>query len=244
VNLEFSIGAWAAFGPGLVSPDLWQAWATEPFLPAGDAQPELKEMPAMARRRLGPLGRTALQVAFQTHGEALGVPVVLGSRYGDSTRSLELLAELAGNQPLSPTAFGLSVHNAIGALYSITRGDHANYVSVAAGRDHAAAALVEAAGLLGQGAAEVMVICYDAPLPGIYAQFADEPQALYAWAWRVSAPRLGQPRYSLQACVGSLSATGATRLPMALDVLRFMLAGDAELVQAGDSRTWTWRRHD
>ncbi len=242
VNLEFSINSWAAFAPGLGTPELWQAWAAQPFLPLGPGQPELPDVPAMARRRLGQLGRSVLQVAFQTHDDQLGLPVVLGSRYGDAARSLELLAELAREQPLSPTAFGLSVHNAIGALYSIQRGDRGNYVSLAAGAAGAAACLVEAAGLLADGAPEVLVVCYDAPLPGDYAGFADEPAALYAWAWRVGAPRPGQPRYTLD-CRPAASAPASPALPLSLDVLRFFLSGDAVLQQAADGRAWTWCRH-
>lgn len=242
VNLEFSISSWAAYGPGLGTPDLWRAWAAEPFLPIGTGQPELTEVPAMARRRLGQLGRTSLQVAYATHDDSLGLPVVLGSRYGDAARSLDLLAELVRDQPLSPTGFGLSVHNAIGALYSIIRGDRANYVSVAAGAAGAAASLVEAAGLLADGAPEVMVICYDAPLPGDYAEFADEPAALYAWGWRVTAPSRGQSRYSLSSTpAGPVSSAAA--LPFSLDVLRFFLAGDAVLRRVANGCTWTWRHH-
>ncbi len=140
------------------------------------------------------------------------------------------------------------MHNAIGALYSIHRGDRGNYMALAAGAASAGACLVEAAGLLADGAPEVLVICYDAPLPEPYTGFADEPAALYAWAWRVSAAVAGQPRYSLDMApadaaqpAGSASRSGT--LPFALDVLRFFLAGDSVLQRVADGRSWTWRRH-
>lgn len=244
VNLAYTINAWAAYAPGLATPAQWQAWARSPHLPAGEGQPELTEMPAMMRRRLGPLGRSAAQVAYGAHDGRLGIPVVLGSRYGDAARSLELLADLARDEAISPTAFGLSVHNAIGAMYSIARGDRANYVSVAAGAASAAACLVEAAGLLADGAPEVLVVCYDAPLPGAYHAFEDEPGALYGWAWRVGPARPGQARHVLRCSAATGLATAAPALPFGLDVLRFFLADDPELRREAEGTAWSWSRHD
>lgn len=249
MNLDFVIKDWAAYAAGLHSPADWQVWAAKPHLPTGDEQPELREMPAMARRRLGSLGRAAVQVAWWCQGAAAGgMPVVLASRYGDATRSLELLAELAREQPLSPTAFGLSVHNAIGAQYSITRGDRSNYLSIAAGAASAAAAVVEATGLLADGADEVMVVNYDAPLPGDYARFEDERPACYAWAWRVVRPGVGQvqgQRLQLSAAQAPQAAStgGHADLPFGLDVLRFFVGGDARLQRCAEGREWTWQRH-
>jgi hypothetical protein len=250
VNLDFVIKDWAAYAAGLHAPADWQAWAAKPYLPTGDEQPELREMPAMARRRLGALGRAAVQVAWWCQGGAAGgMPVVLASRYGDAARSLELLAELAREQALSPTAFGLSVHNAIGAQYSIARGDRSNYLSIAAGAAGAAEAVVEAAGLLADGASEVLVVNYDAPLPGDYARFEDEPSACYAWAWKVASPDgAAASRAHLQLSASPQQPTAdphgdrTAALPFGLDVLRFFVAGDARLQRCADGRQWTWQR--
>ncbi len=198
----------------------------------------------MQRRRLSSLGRMAAQVAYWAQGESRSMPVVLGSRYGDAARSLALLGDLIRDEPLSPTVFGLSVHNAIGAMYSIARGDRSNYLSVSAGATSAAACLVEAAGLLADGEPEALVVCYDAPLPGAYADFEDEPAASYAWAWRVSAPALGQPHFRLEAGASEPEPVRSLPLlPFGLDVLRFYLAGDSRLQRAVGRSTWTWSRH-
>jgi hypothetical protein len=82
------------------------------------------------------------------------VPLVFASRHGDVARSMDLLGALASDQPLSPTGFGLSVHNAIAALYSIARGHRGNYLALAAGQATVEAACLEAAGLLADGARE------------------------------------------------------------------------------------------
>lgn len=243
VNLEFAIPSWAACGPGLSTPADWRAWAAAPCVPAGEPRPDLSQVPAMVRRRLNALGRTALQPAFDVHTPAPDVPVVFASRYGDASRALDLLAELVRGEALSPTSFGLSVHNAIGAMYSIIRGDRSNYLSVAAGPGTAAAGLVEAAGLLADGAPEVLVVCCDAPLPGGYATFEDGPAALYAWAWRVTAPVAGQVRYSL-AAEPAAAASEPAALPFGLDVMRFVAADAPSLTRTASGTAWTWRRHD
>ena len=213
-------------------------------MPAGELQTSLAQVPPMVRRRLNTLGRTALQVAFDVHTPAPEVPVVFGSRYGDTSRSLELLAELVRREPLSPTGFGLSVHNAIGAMYSLIRGDHANYVSVAAGPGTAAAAVVEAAGLLADGAPEVVVVYCDAPLPGSYAVFEDGPALLYAWAWRVTRPRPGQVRFGLSAAPAAVAgAPEPPDLPFGLDVMRFVASEAHHLQRVAGETAWTWQRH-
>jgi len=242
VDFEFVIKDWSAWAPGLSARADWLRWASRPFLPAGDGAPELPEMPAMARRRLDPLGRMAAQALWWCQGDNLGMPVVLASRYGDAARSLELLATLARDEPVSPTAFGLSVHNAVGAMYSIARHDRANYVAVAAGAASAAAAVVEAAGLLHDGAAQVLVVCYDAPLPGAYAEFEDVPAARYAWAWRVARPAANEPRFGLTALPPTAGAEPASALPFGLDVLRFALSGDARFERAAGATCWRWSR--
>jgi len=145
---SFSVEAWSAFAPGLESEDAWREWARAPWLPAGEAMPALQEMPAMQRRRVERLGRAALQVAWRCQrDDERDIPLVFASRHGDLLRTDQMLAELAVGQPLSPTQFGLSTHNAIAAQYSIARALDGNYLAVSAGRATAEAAVIEALAL-------------------------------------------------------------------------------------------------
>ncbi|TWI13320.1 beta-ketoacyl synthase chain length factor [Aerolutibacter ruishenii] len=186
--IEFTVADWAAWAPGLHERETWQAWSKAPVVPSGDDTPALAEVPAMQRRRIDRLGRMAVQVAWWcSQAEAAGVPLVFASRHGDVQRSFVLLEQMTRGEPMSPTQFGLSVHNAIAALYSIVRGERGNYLALAAGQATAEAALVEAAGLLADGAPEVLVVVYDASMPEAYAGFVDEPDPFHAWSWRVRA---------------------------------------------------------
>ena len=231
----FSVEAWTAFAPGLDDNEAWRAWSRAPWLPQGDDVPALAEMAPMQRRRVERLGRAALQVAWQCQPEdARDIPLVFATRHGDIGRTHQMLGELTRDQPLSPTQFGLSTHNAIPAQYSIARVLTGNYVVVSAGAASAEAAIVEAQALLADGAPSVLVAMFDGPTPDDYARFRDEPEAWYAWAWRVVPARDGLPTFSLR--------TGAPKpagdLPHGLDVLRFFLSGEREL-QGVDGGGWT-----
>jgi 3-oxoacyl-(acyl-carrier-protein) synthase len=242
--IDFTVAEWAAWAPGLSQREHWQAWALEPTLPHGDDTPALTEVPAMQRRRMERLGRMAVQVACwcapATEASDGSIPLVFASRHGDVQRSFELLDNLARNEPMSPTQFGLSVHNAIAALYSIVRGERGNYIALAAGRSTAEAAIVEAAALLADGAPEVVVVVYDAQPPQVYAGFLDEPDPFYAWSWRLRAGGEGV-RIGLT-CAPAEAGSGGTGLPHGLDVLRFLLSGDNELDHHADGIAWNWRR--
>lgn len=249
---EFGIRAWAASAPALHTPDAWQAWSRAPWLPEGADLPTLAAMAPMLRRRINALGKAALHAAYGVTPADAGspaafhVPAVFASRHGDTPRAFEMLSDLAAAQPISPTAFGLSVHNAVGAMFTIDRGDASNLQAVAAGRDTVETAVIEACALLDDGADEVLLVCYDAPLPDAYVEFADEPGCLFGWAWRIGRPRAGEPVVALEIVAPRTDAHAATAhpvLPHALDVLRFMLAGDAELVHRGERAIWRWRRH-
>lgn len=247
--LQFDIRAWAACAPALQDASDWRAWSRAPWLPEGADLPALAAMAPMLRRRVNTTGRAALLPAYDlAAGEDApdALPAVFASRHGDSHRAFEMLNELAAAQPLSPTAFGLSVHNAIGALFSIDRHDPSNMQAIAAGRDTVENALVEACGMLADGAPEVLVVCYDTPLPQPYLDFADEPQCLFGWAWRIGKPEEGHAAFSLEIVdPGSLPATptGDALLPHGLEVLRFMLSDDQTLTHRGEHAVWRWQRH-
>jgi hypothetical protein len=266
LSVSFVIEAWAACAPGLDTPQRWSLWAAAPWLPAGEPQVALAAVAPMLRRRFAPLGRLAAQVAFELGDHAADVapgsagggavpedlhdnPTVYASRYGETGRCLELLADQARGDPLSPTAFGLSVHNAIGAMIALARGDRRNSSAIAAGRATVAAGVAEAVALLDDGAKTASLIAYDAPLPGAYAHFEDEPSANFAWAWRLRRPKAGERALHLDwqaAAPATAHADAASpllhRLPASLQALWFGLSDARELEQRADGQRWRWSR--
>jgi hypothetical protein len=172
-------------------------------------------------------------------------PMVFASRYGDVERACAAIEGMVAGVPVSPAVFAASVHNGIAAQLAIIGGQRQNMITLAAGAATAATGLVEAAGLLADGAAEALLVCYDEPLPPPYDVFADEPQALYAWAWRL-APAGGPadaPTLHL-ACRADEGAplAAAAALPAGLDLMRWLLGDAAQLRQHAGGRRWLWSR--
>lgn len=240
---EIGVLAWSAFGLGLHSQQEWREWASDPRLRPDAANPDLGDMPMLLRRRLSHLGRAVAVVAQSIHTGYPGLPMIFGSRYGDAERALALLGELSESGDVSPSGFSMSVHNGIGATYSIAKGEYANYLSVAGGAATSAACVIEAAALLADGAPVVGIVCYDAPLPEDYACFHDEPQVLHAWAWRVVRPSEADVRIRVSATrTPAAPPRFAARLPYGLDVLRFFLSADESLHRQAGNMAWTWTR--
>jgi hypothetical protein len=242
MTIRFSVDRWAAWAPTLSDQASWRVWLENPSPLPSDNQPALSEMPAMMRRRLNPLGRAALQAAYWCQADTAPCPVVFGSRYGDIGLSVELLRELASAAALSPTAFSLSVHNAIAALYSIARGDTGNYAAVAAGEETVEAAFTEAVGLLADQAPAVMVVYYDEPVVEPFRRFRPDDDFPRAWACRLT--RADRGACSLRASTSRDATATNGVLPADLAVLHFLVSGAARLERRIGQRAWRWQRHD
>jgi hypothetical protein len=214
----------------------------------GVAEVDLAHVAPMSRRRLGLLAKMAVSVADAVlpAGEGIDVPMVWASRYGDAEKMMALLRSQAQQEPLSPTAFGLSVHNGVGAQYSILRGVRANAVCVASSHCAPESGVVEAVGLLQEEGREVMLICYDQPLTNEYAAFHDEPMVDFAWALLLEPLRAGCEGFALQALDAGpdFERDGISALlPHGLDVLHFLLPTQRKnLVRSHASGHWLWER--
>ena len=101
---------------------------------------------------------------------------------------------------------------------------------------------MEAYGLLADGASEVRVIVYEAPLPALYAGFADEPDTGFAWCWRLR--RADQPGTRLSLAWRVAQATPERPpLPRGLAALGFLLSEDDSMINTVDGQSWVWTRH-
>jgi hypothetical protein len=240
--VSFSITADAAWAPGVETRDAWTAWAKNRFSIAVGSEPALRAMPAMQRRRVGFLGRMALEVAYDCLGNRTDVPIVFCSRHGEVSRSVDLLRDLSAEEPLSPASFGLSVHNAVAGLFSIARGDTANNIALSAGQSSIEHAVIEACGLLADGEQAVLLVAYDCPLPAIYAEYQDCNEQPYAWAWLIEPPQ--QDVISLAWTAAAQSDMGSVDdLPAGLQILRFHLRRDPSMDRVCSKQKWQWTRH-
>jgi hypothetical protein len=262
-SVSFSIARWSAWAPGLDTASAWLAWAQSQREPSaehgaasvsdrlvssssgsaafgGDASAKIREFPPLLARRASRSDRAGLRAALDcTHGLNEPLATVFASRHGEVHRSLELLEALARGEPMSPMAFSLSVHNAAAGLFSIGREDRSASVSVAAGRDSLPMAVLEACGVLAEGAPRVLVVVHDEPVPAPFQPYLDEsaPHAGAAFLLEPAGPEAFSlehlcPQPPLNAAEGHL-----------IGLLRFLL--DEEMAETRinhSQRSWRWRR--
>jgi len=252
-DVSFSVASHTAWAPGLDTAAAWLEWAHgRAEFNAAAVDPKVAKMPPMLRRRASVTGKMALETAYACLPEQAAtsdLPVIFASRHGECARSVELLQELAQHAPLSPTAFSLSVHNANGGLWSIARGDRSNNIAIAAGSSTVEHALIEACGLLADGAQQVLLVMADSPPPEVFSGYSDCAEQGFAWAWLLQADadaNTGE-RLSLSWTAADAVSQAAPQadaaLPGGLDILRFFLRRDAELTRAAGGRRWRWSRH-
>jgi len=237
--IDFNIAQWRAWAPGLESVDDWQAWSRQPvMLPPSDGAPDVSFLPAMQRRRLSRLARMAFSVGWPLAEDRPNLPLVFISRHGETPRTFEILKDLAADQPLSPTQFSLSVHNAVIGLWSIMRGETSEMTALAATGDGLEHGVLEAAALLKEGAPAVLLVIAEEQPPQVYEPWVDDVPFPYAvgllltpgddWQLTLSTPQT-QPQGS--------------EWPHALGLVRMLLNNETTCQHAWKSRVWTWQRN-
>lgn len=240
--IDLHIDDWRAWAPGLDHADAWAAWAATSILPEEtDEKPACDFVPAMQRRRLSRLARIVMHAAWPLCGDDEQLPFVYASRHGETTHTFPLLEDIGREAPLSPTRFGLSVHNAIAGQWSILRGQRGESVAVAGEGDTFEHAMLEAAALLGDGAPAVLVVVAEERPTSAYDGWITDVPCTYAVALRVTKARPGDRegcwRLSLRA---NTEATPPVVQPHALQFVRALHHG-APLDHPWKARRWTWQ---
>ncbi|MDB6144072.1 MAG: 3-oxoacyl-ACP synthase [Pseudomonas sp.] len=236
--IRFNIAQWRAWAPGLDTVDDWQQWSLCPsIVNNGDTAPDVSFLPAMQRRRLSRLARMAFSVGWPLAEGHAQLPLVFVSRHGETPRTFEILSDLAADQPLSPTQFSLSVHNAVIGLWSILRDETSEMTALAAAGDGLEHGVIEAAALLADGAPAVLLIVTEEQPPHAYADWVDDVPFPYAvgllltpgtdWALSLSPGGENLPR---------------AEWPHALNLLRVLLSEESSCQHSWKNRLWNWQR--
>jgi hypothetical protein len=232
----------AAWAPGLETPEAWGEWARRPRPIAGDGAPAAAFLPALLRRRCDRLTRMLLHAAHHAcdAAERASARSVFASRHGCVVNTIELLAQLAADQELSPTRFSHSVHNAPAGLFSIAAGNRAASTSVAAGMDTFACGFLEAATQLARApGSPVLLVAGEEPLPEVLQRFAEPGEAPHAVALLLAAQPPG--RLVELAIEPGDGPPAAADWPPAVAFLRAFLAGDAEVRIGSGAACFRWR---
>jgi len=175
------------------------------------------------------------------------MPLVFASRHGETSRSFPLLQALAAEEPLSPTSFCLSVHNAIAAQWSILRGETAESVALSAEDDGLEHAFIEAGLLLSTGHTQVLVVVAEESPPEAYAAWVSDVPFSYVAAfvvctgddWRLT---LNSPKVAIT----HRSETPQHHCPNPLNLVRHLLLQTPSWQHASNhsSRIWQWTRQE
>jgi hypothetical protein len=173
----FGIARWRAWAPDVAGENSWRTWSRRPATDADRtrAKPDVSWLPPMLRRRLDYRGRMALAAAAPCVEGIDSVKAVFGSRHGALNRTVAMLEDLARGEAVSPSAFSLAVHNGVAGLFSIARGDRGPATALAAGEDTLGVCLLEGAGMIAEGADNVLVVYAENAVPDVYREIVDVP---------------------------------------------------------------------
>lgn len=240
--IEATLERWAAWSPGCQDSEAWQRWAASPAPLDSEGRPDVSFLPALLRRRCSPLARVMLAAAFAACPPELRSPVatVFASRHGNINESIDLLWRLARRQPLSPTRFSHTVHNAQAGLFSIAAENRQASSSIAACEDTFACGWLEALTLLERDPERpVLLVVGDVPLSETFAGLVEEPPGTYAVAFL-----LGRGEDAPISFGTARAHADAPRLawPDAVEFLRWHLAGEPRLELDSGRRQFVWQR--
>ena len=242
--IEATLERWSAWSPGLDSHDAWRVWSKSPAPLASEGQPDAAFLPRMFRRRCGPLARVMLKTAFDCceTQELPEVATVFGSRHGNINESVDLLDRLARRQPLSPTTFSHTVHNAQAGLFSIAASNRCASSSISAQEDSFACTYLEAMTLLERTPERpVLLVIADVPLAATFARLIDEKPAAYGLALLLSNSRNGQAQLAFDPSPGP-GQRRSPDWPDAIEFLRWLLCAESQLCLGRQARRWSWKR--
>lgn len=240
-SFSFNITMWHASSSRVAGLEAWQQWANDAAFAytQPDYKPELTFLPALQRRRLGKAARLVCDAAWQLAEHYPASPLVFASHDGELNRSFELWLELMKTQTVSPTSFGLSVHNAQVGQWSMLRQDMSENTALAVGDDGLETALAEAYALLAEGAEHVLLVMADDPLLDDYAVQADRAPMSYALAMVVTK---GQ-QYTLSLFEHHNQNTEHAPYWGGLEWIRFMLTHSQTHHRYYGKHRWQWQKN-
>lgn len=232
-----------------MSVQAWSAWTPSWCYPATDEQkvagsPDVSWVPANTRRRLSSFAKMTFYVSHQVSAGSC-TETIFASRHGDLSKTLVQLEGLAENEPLSPTQFALSVHNAVSGQFSIATENTLPSTTISAGNNTLEAALIVAYSRLkaNKGLKELTVILADEAPPLVYQKLGAESESSAAIALRLSleeTSRNGQLSINLKPFQDreQYLQQGSN----VQQVLSFLQSNHMELNYASSGYSWRWSR--
>jgi len=220
----------------------WSVWP--PFDANGATQAELlANIPKMLKRRLTPLARIVFCAAIPCIDDKSSMPTVFSSTHGELAKSFKMMEMIEAGEEISPTAFSLSVHNAIAGLFSMAFKNKQQTTVVAPGEEGIAAAFIEALGLLEEGEKQVLIVFYDEPLVGFYPAAPYQLTAKESCAVALSISRTGSGTPIRFSCQPQTGSDGEQPLQLPL-LINFLAKQQGELLIGTPRHSWSWTKQN
>ena len=239
---NFVLRKWNAWAPGINDLDDWLNWSKGHLVLQQDKAVVPDSVPKMLQRRLSPLAKAVFNSADKCLVKGQQIPTVFSSANGEICKSLEMLKAIQAGDEVSPTAFSLSVHNAIAGLFSIVYSNQQEIIVIAPGQEGIAPAFIEGLGVLQEGAVEVLLVLYDEPIADFYPVSPfNNPNAdnTYALTLRIALTGVGLP---LQFSRTSMTRDDGEQPIQLLAFLRFLLTEDRALNLGNGEHSWRWQK--
>ncbi len=206
-ELSFAIKRWSAWLPNQSVVTNNGAWPNGRNLALEMTTPDLSFLPLMQRRRLTPLARAAVAVAWDCWQPGAQIPTIFCSTHGETTSCFNILSVLANNQDVSPTQFTLSVHSGVAAVFSILTNNQAATIAMAPSTNNHTNALLEAYALICDQSTDILVVFYDQPIPEIFRATTNSPSTLSALAMRLGKPKCQSGEHLLNVIPSQIKQT-------------------------------------
>lgn len=203
----------------------------------------LSIVPKMLKRRLSQLAQSVFCAANQCLDGNKIIPAIFSSSHGELAKSFGMMQMIEAGEEVSPTAFSLSVHNAIAGLFAMAWHNTLQSTVIAPGEEGCAAAFIEAMGLLQEGAEEVLIVFYDEPLLEFYPSAPFKVSAAQGCALAL---RIGKTGAGVSLNFSNLPLTGDDgEQPLQIPALIQFLSGpQSQLVLKTPRHSWCWKKID
>lgn len=208
--------------------------------------PGVEALDPMVRRRLSRLSRLALQAAYDCAGSNDALRVVFASRHGELTRTTAILDDIQAGEPVSPTAFSLSVLNAVTGVFGIARHDRSPATAISAGPESLGYALLEAfAQYETSSVSPVLLVYAHEPAGSAYGQVSDVPQSEGLAILLDARTPAGYLTCEVTMGVASGSqAAASTPVDSQSTAVLQCLSERSTSMWLGDDTLWHWSWHD
>ncbi|RIY31641.1 hypothetical protein CKF54_06275 [Psittacicella hinzii] len=166
-KFNFSIESWNFALNREVAEHEWKEEASywyEQIQTRESIKPKLDFLPLAQRRRLNNEARLMFEAAWDLTNQEDNYPVIYASLRSEINRSLELIQSLVTEGSISPTSFGLSVHNALIGQWSILKKVTQESTAISSLYENLEVSLLKAYTLLQEGHKKVVILLVEGEL--------------------------------------------------------------------------------